>query len=180
MSLKEYLKKKKEGYDKWKDSKDIESFKKQKSKSLQERLDRESLVVEGKKAQEEVKQLKKAQKAKKSIQEAKEMKRGESGFSKHMSSIGSGIERTRKGVSSGFESLSSAAESFPLGQAPSKKDRGSDPFSGGNLFGGGGGIGGDLFGSSSPVPSGESKKKKKKKGKGKGKGKGKTITIHVG
>lgn len=175
MGIKEYAKKKREAYQKWKSKRDDEKWRKERTRELQHKLDMEALEIEMERKLErqeaENKRLKKGIKYKRMVDEAKKMSKekdkpkGAMTLSQHMGGIGMGVSKMSKGGES----------SLLGGMAGSKPSRDAGVFGGGSLFGNGEGIlGGDILGGRSvfdqPTP-----RKKKRRG-----GKKKTIKVKKG
>ena len=144
MGLKDYLKKKKEGFDEYKEKRAVQSAERAQTQALKQKLDRESLIEEGRQARQELKQHREAQRARRDVAALKEARREQKRSSGFLGKVSQGME----GMRSGIDSISNANESM-FGK-PSKKQfdlggsgdlgfggsrgKSRDPFD--NMFGG--------------------------------------------
>lgn len=157
MGFKDYVAKKKQSFDEYRAKKEVERSQRERTRQLQEKLDRESMIQEAKSARSELQEIKKYEKAKADVAALKDYQRQKRMENSPIGKIGRGLDSFRQGI----DDISAANESM-FGPAPKKS---ADPFgSGGGMFGGMGGSGGDpfgdMFGSGKPKKRSKSKKRK--------------------
>lgn len=176
MGIKDYVAKKREAFHAYQDKREAEKMDKMRTRKVQERLETESLIEEGKAARTELKSLREASSAREDIAKVKKHVKTErfkrSTLGKTIEKVGSfgeglgtGFESFQEGIgkiSAVSEKLGGAKQSYdPFGSSDmggglgGGRSQNMDPF-GGNMFGMGGG-------STSPKKKKATKKKRSKK-----------------
>lgn len=86
------MQKKKQAFDEYKEKKAIERFNKEKTRQLQQKLEREATIQEGKSSRQELKKIRQYEHAKKDIAALKAYQREQNLKNSTIGKIGSGLE----------------------------------------------------------------------------------------
>ena len=138
MGFKDYIKQKKESFDKYMDKRKSDKMEKVRTQNIQSKLDRESTILEAKQARKELKEIRQTNKARHDIDALKAAKAKERRPRSFMGKMEAGVSGLQKGIGDiGAANTrmfgSSSKGSNPFNSMLGSSSGGSDPF--GGMFG---------------------------------------------